>query len=161
MAFKTIEEAIVQALINDTNVKAVVGTPINKKIFIGFTRPQLVNKTSAKFPNISVSINYGPQEPALPAMLGVATIMMEFSELKENNGIPFKYAIMSLLKQHILDALAKVDFSISDIIINHFLLIGGSEPFFILEDKVWRWPLIFEFVHQDEITIGRVGVVVP
>ena len=159
MAFKTIEEAIIQTLINDTNVKAVVGTPTNKKIFVAFTRAQLVNSSSVKFPNISVSINYGPQAPALPAMLGVATITMEFTEL-DNNGIPFKYSTMSLLKQHIIDALAKVDFSLGDLIINHFLLQDGSEPDFDLEDKVWRWPLIFNFVHQDEVTIGRVGVVV-
>ena len=170
MAFTVIEEEIIRTLKDDSNIKIFLVTDVQKKIFAEDVRPQTVG-----FPNISTSVDYGPQTPALPAMLGTATIMMEFEEL-DSDGIPTKYSDLSLLKQHILDALSKVDFGsgangeydfefsdeyvaqISGLILNHFLLIGNSEPIYVAEDKVWKWPLIFEFVHEDEITVDRVGV---
>lgn len=160
MAFKTIEEAIIETLINDADIKIILGSNTNKKVFVSFVRPQLINSKTLKFPNISVSVNYGAGEPAIPAMNGVATITMEFRELGDSP-IPTKYSELSLLKEKILNALAKIDFSLGDLTVNHFLLQSGSEPIFVLQDKVWQWPLIFNFVHRDAITVGRVGVVVP
>lgn len=160
MAFKTIEEAIIETLINDADIKIILGSNANRKVFVSFMRTQLINSKQLKFPNISVSISYGPAEPAIPAMNGVATITMEFKELGDAL-IPILYASLSFLKEKILNALAKIDFSLGDLTVNHFLLQGGSEPIFILQDKVWQWPLIFNFVHRDNVTVGRVGVEVP
>lgn len=161
MAFKTIEEAIIETLINDADIKTILGSNANKKVFISFVRPQLINSKQLKFPNINISVNYGAGEPAIPAMNGVATITMEFRELGDSL-TPTKYSALSLLKEKILNALAKVDFSLGDLTINHFLLQSGSKPIFILSDKVWQWPLIFNFVHRDNVTVGRVGVeVIP
>ena len=159
----TIEEAAIRALQNDSTVQSILGSNYNKKIFMDSLRPQLSENNSMirkYFPNISIDINYGEAEPTLPAMHGVCTIMMEFFE-RELDGIPTKFSDLSLLKERILVVLGKVDFSTGGLVVNHFLLISQSEPFFNLEDKVWRWPLIFEFVHEDIITIGRAGFPIP
>ncbi len=161
MAFFTIEEAIIKALIGNSDIKIELGSKFAQKVFVAAMRPQLISPgTDALFPNISVGANYGPEEPAIHAMNGVATIIMEFKELLRD-GTPTRYSKMSLLKEHILDALAKVDFSANGLVVNHFNLLSGSQPFFDLEDKVWRWPLIFEFVHESLVTKDRVGVEVP
>lgn len=154
MAFFTIEEAIIKKLTEDSSIQTILGSNFVRKIFSASTRLQLVD---GLFPTISVDINYAPEEPALPAISGVATIMMEFKELLKD-GTPIKYSDISFLKEKILDALHKVDFSSNGLTLNHFQLISGSEPFFILQDKVWKWPLIFEFVHEEGVTIGRVGI---
>lgn len=156
MAFFTLEEATVKALIEDSDIQTILGSEFIRKVFGSETRPQLVD---GLFPTISVDINYGVEEPALPAMNGIAIIMIEFEELLAD-GTPTKYSDISFLKERILNALHKVDFSAGDLILNHFQLISGSEPFFVLEDKVWKWPLIFEFVHENQITVERVGVVI-
>lgn len=155
MTFFTIEEAIIGKLTEDLSIQTILGSEFERKIFTAFTRPQLISNNL--FPNISVDIDYGPEEFALPAISGVATIMMEFQELLKD-GTPTRYLDISLLKEKILDALHKVDFSSGGLILNHFQLISGSEPFFVLKDKVWKWPLIFDFVHEEGVTIGRVGV---
>lgn len=161
MAFFTIEEAIIKALIEDSDIKTDLGSKFAQKVFVAAMRPQLISPgTDALFPNISVNINYGPEEPAIHAMNGVATIMMEFKELVKS-GIPTEYSTMSLLKEHIFNTLAKVDFSANGLVVNHFNLLSGSQPTFDLEDKVWRWPLIFEFVHESLVTKDRVGVETP
>lgn len=161
MAFFTIEEAIIKALTEDDDIKTDLGLKFAQKVFVAAVRPQLVSPNVAVLlPNISVDINSGPEEPAIHAISGVATVMMEFKELLKD-GTPTKYSTMSLLKEHILNALAKVDFSANGLVVNHFNLLSGSQPFFDLEDKVWRWPLIFEFVHESLVTKDRVGVEVP
>lgn len=154
MAFFTLEEATVKALVEDSDIQTILGSEFTRKVFGAETRPQLVD---GLFPTISVDINYGVEEPALPAMNGIAIIMLEFAELLAS-GIPTRYSDISFLKERILNVLHKVDFSAGDLILNHFQLMSGSEPFFVLEDKVWKLPLIFEFVHENQITIGRVGV---
>lgn len=154
--FKTIEEEVVRTLITDANIKTIITTDIIKRIFIDFTRPQ-----TKKFPMISVGVNYGPQEPAIHAMNGICTITMEFKELQSGgSGKPTKYSKLSLLKQHIIDALSKKSFG-TNLVINKFLLLSGSVPFFDTTDKVWRWPLVFDFVHEDDVVKGRVGVEIP
>jgi len=167
--FVTIEEEVVRVLVDDANVKTIIDTDTNKRIFVASLRPQ-----TKKFPMLSVDTDYGPEEPAIHALNGICTIMMEFKEL-QNNGKPTEYSQLSLLKQHILDALSKKSFGSGNgdysfehstafsggglgIIVNKFLLTSDSEPIFDLEDKVWRWPLIFDFVHRDILTVGRVGV---
>jgi len=161
MAFFTIEEAIIKALTGNSDIQTELGSKFKQKVFVAAMRPQLVSpNVAALFPNISVGVDYGPEEPAIHAMNGIATILLEFKELIKS-GTPTKYSKLSLLKQHVLDALAKVDFSANGLVVNHFNLISGSQAFFDLEDKVWRWPLIFEFVHESLVTKDRVGVEVP
>ena len=159
MAFFTLEEAVIKQFRNDPSITSFLGKDFSKKIFEAFVRPQLFQSGNLLLPNISIDINYGAEEPALPAMNGICTITMDFEELKPD-GTPTRYSDMSLLKEHIMDAVHKIDFSAMGITMNHFNLLSGSEPFFILEDKIWKWPLIFEFVHENQITIGRVGVFV-
>ena len=158
MAFTTIEEAEIKRLREDADIKTFLGTKADRKVYIASLRPQLVKTGALLFPNLSVTIDYGAQEPAIHAMNGICTIMMEFQELKRGGGTPIKYKDMSQLKERVMDAVHKVDFSTGDLVINHFNLLSGSQPIFILEDKLWSWPLLFEFVHEDLITKDRIGV---
>ncbi len=108
MAFFTIEEAIIKALTEDSDIQTDLGSKFLQKVFVAAMRPQLVSpNVAALFPNISVDINSGPEEPAIHSINGVATIMMEFKELIKS-GTPTRYSNMSLLKEHILNVLAKL-----------------------------------------------------
>jgi len=161
MAFTTIEEAVIKKLSDDLDIRAFLGTDFKKKVFVASVKPQLFASDQLLLPNISVNVDYGPEAPAIHGMFGTCTIMMEFSEINKKSGVPTKYKDMSQLKEHIMDAVHKVDFSTGDLVLNHFNLLSGSQATFLIEDKVWRWILVFEFVHEDLITKDRIGVVVP
>lgn len=161
MAVTTIEGAVIRHLRENPNIRTFLGTDVEKKIFVAAMRPQLFANNQLLLPNITVGVDYGPEEPAIHAMNGVCTIMITFPEIDLNTRHPIKYENMSLLKEHIMDAVHKVNFSDVGFVVNHFNLLSGSEPTFIIDDKVWQFPLVFEFVHEDLITKDRVGVEVP
>lgn len=146
---KTIEEAIIIALRADSDVSSFLGSDFKKKIFITSVRSKNLG-----LPAIGISVDLGPAQPRLPAMEGIVTIILEFAE-KKSNGKPTTYRDMNDLREHVLDALHKIDFSTGNFVLNHFVLTGGSEPIFDLTDKVWKFPLIFETVFCDNLTIGR------
>jgi len=158
MAFTTLEAAVIKQLSNDADIKSFLGSDSKKKIFVASIKPQLFASGRKLLPNISVNVDYGPEAPAIHAMLGTCTIMMEFAEINRNTEVPTFYKRMSLLKENIMNAVHKVDFSTGDLVLNHFNLLSGGQATFLIEDKVWRWPLQFEFVHEDLITKDRVGV---
>ena len=161
MAVFTIEEAVVKKLREDPDIRTFLGTDVDKKVILAAMRPQLFASDKKLLPVISISVDYGPEEPAIHAMNGICTIMMTFAETDLLTRHPIKYERMSLLKEHIMDAVHKVNFSDVGFVVNHFNLLSGSSPTFIVDDKVYQWPLVFEFVHEDLITKDRVGVVVP
>ncbi len=161
MAVFTLEEAVIKKLREDSDIRDFLGTDVDKKVFIAAMRVQLFASNKLILPNIAISVDYGPEEPAIHAMNGICTIMMTFAETNLLTRLPTKFEDMSLLKEHIMDAVHKVNFSDVGFVVNHFNLLSGSAPVFNLDDKVWTWPLIFEFVHEDLITKDRVGVVVP
>lgn len=147
-ANETIEEAIIIKLRADTDIVSFLGSDFRKKIFITSVRSKNIG-----LPAIGISVDLGPAQPRLFAMEGIVTIVLEFNE--KTNGESTKYTDMNDLREHVLDALHKIDFSTGNLILNHFVLTGGSEPIFDLTDKVWKFPLIFETVFVDNLTVGR------